>query len=258
MNWKLFSRRPKENSEAWNIRTMFGPNLNFATTEAYKLLRTNVMFSFTDDGDGHVIGISSSVQAEGKSSTACNLAYMLAESGSRTVLVEADLRKPTLGQKLNIPRVPGISNLLVSRMDYKTVVQHCALAPNLGIITSGEIPPNPSELLASVRMEELIKQLKQDYDYIVMDLPPVNVVSDTLAVSKCLDGIVMVVRSCLSDQHMLSEAMRQLEMVNVRVLGFVYRNTDAVSKRYGKNYGKYYGKRYYKYYRKYSHEYGKK
>lgn len=258
MNWKLFSRRPKENSEAWNIRTMFGPNLNFATTEAYKLLRTNVMFSFADDGEGHVIGISSSVQAEGKSSTASNLAYMLAESGSRTILVEADLRKPTLGQKLNIPRVPGISNLLVSREDYKGVVQHCSLAPNMDVVTSGEIPPNPSELLASARMEELIQQLKKDYDYIVMDLPPVNVVSDTLAISKFLDGIVMVVRSCLSDQHMLSEAMRQLDMVNVRVLGFVYRNTDAVSKRYGKNYGKYYGKRYYKYYRKYYHEYGKK
>ena len=100
MDWKLFSRKNKNSAEIWNPRTMFGPNLSFAATEAYKLLRTNVMFSLPDEGECHVIGVTSSVQTEGKSSTACNLAYALAEVGSKVLLLEGDLRKPTLASKL--------------------------------------------------------------------------------------------------------------------------------------------------------------
>lgn len=247
MNWKLFSRRSKAQEEVWNIRTMFGPNLNFAATEAYKLLRTNIMFSFSDEGTGHVIGITSSIQSEGKSSTACNTAYALAEAGCRVLLLEGDLRRPTLGAKLGLSRVPGITNLLVSRGDYCEVIQQCALAPKLDVITSGDIPPNPSELLASNRMAKLMEQLKTEYDYIVIDLPPVTAVSDALAISKYLDGIIMVVRAGVSDQQMLSEAMRLLEMVNVRILGFVYRDADATGKKCGKRYSK----KYYKYYNEY-------
>ena len=248
--WKLFSNKRKNNTEVWNIRTMFGPNLNFAATEAYKLLRTNLMFSFPDEGVGHVIGITSSVQDEGKSSTACNTAYALSEAGCRVLLLECDLRRPTLGSKLGISRTPGISNLLVAKGDYQDAVQHCNLAPNLDIISSGDIPPNPSELLSSSRMQELINELKGKYDYIVIDLPPVTAVSDAIAISKNLDGVVMVVRDGVSDQQMLAEALRQLEMVSVRILGFAYRDSDDSNKKYGK----YYRKKYYKY----SNEYSKK
>lgn len=247
MKWKLFSRRSKDNTEVWNIRTMFGPNLSFAATEAYKLLRTNIMFSFSDEGEGHVIGITSSIQSEGKSSTACNAAYALAESGCRVLLLEGDLRRPTVGSKLGVSRVPGITNLLVSKGDYREAIQHCTLAPQMDILTSGDIPPNPSELLASNRMAKLMVQLKADYDYIVIDLPPITAVSDALAVSKFLDGVVMVVRGGVSDQQMLEEALRQLEMVGVRILGFVYRDADASGKKYGQNYRK----KYYKYYNEY-------
>ncbi len=239
MNWKLFSRRAKNNAEVWNIRTMFGPNLGFAATEAYKLLRTNIMFSFSDEGEGYVIGISSSIQSEGKSSTACNTAYALAEVGKRVLLLEADLRRPTLASKLGLDKSPGMSNLLITRCDYKEVLQQCPMCPGMHVITSGNIPPNPSELLASNRMARLVEQLKVDYDYIIFDLPPVAVVSDALAVSKFLDGMIMVVRGGVSDQKMLAESLRQLEMVDVRILGFVYRDTDAYRKSYGQHYGKY-------------------
>ena len=247
MNWKLFSRGAKHNGEVWNIRTMFGPNLSFAATEAYKLLRTNIMFSFSDEGEGYVIGISSSIQSEGKSSTACNTAYALAEVGKRVLLLEADLRRPTIASKLGLEKSPGLSNLLVTRRDYKEVLQQCSVCDGMHVITSGDIPPNPSELLSSNRMERLIQQLKADYDYILFDLPPVTAVSDALAVSKFLDGMIMVVRGGVSDQKMLAESMRQLEMVNVRVLGFVYRDTDAHRKSYGQRYSK-------KYYNAYSKE----
>lgn len=248
MNWKLFGRRHKNNAENWNIKTMFGPNLNFATTEAYKLLRTNVMFSFVDSGEGHVIGITSAIQSEGKSSTACNLAYAMAESGNKVLLVGGDLRKPSVANKLGIARVPGLTNVLVGKFAAEDVVQKCDLAPKLDIITAGDIPPNPSELLSSERMAELVGQLRKQYEYIVVDLPPVTAVSDTIAISKYLDGVIMVVRAGVSDQLMLSEAKRQLDLVNVRILGFVYRDRNTIGKKY--NYR--YRKKYYKYYNEYS------
>ena len=249
-DWKLFSRKKRKDAEEWNIRTMFGPNMNFSTTEAYKLLRTNLMFSFSEDGKGHVIGITSAIQAEGKSSTACNTAYTLSEAGCRVLLLEADLRRPSISGKLEIERVPGLSNVLVSKMGYREVLQQCALAPNMDILASGDIPPNPSELLGSNRMDMLVAELTKEYDYVIVDLPPVNVVSDAIAMSKCLDGVVMVVRSGVSEQRMLAEALRQLKLVSVRILGFVYRDNAAGGTKYGKKYN-------YKY-KKYYSEYGKK
>ena len=248
MDWRLFGRRRRQNAESWNIKTMFGPNLNFAATEAYKLLRTNIMFSFAETGCGHVIGVTSAVQAEGKSSTACNLTYALAESGSKVVLIDADLRKPSVASKLGIARTPGLTNVLVGKFSCHEVRQKCEIAPRMDIITAGDIPPNPSELLSSERMGKLLEQLRQEYEYIVVDLPPVTVVSDTVAVSKYLDGVVMVVRGGASDQLMLAEAKRQLDMVNVRILGFVYRDQDASGKKYSYRYRK----KYYKYYSEYA------
>lgn len=248
MAWNLFSRRKRNGDDHWNIRTMFGPNLNFATTEAYKLLRTNIMFSFSDEGRGHAIGVTSAIQTEGKSSTACNLAYALAEAGHRVLLLEADLRKPTIATKLGLAKAPGLTNLLISREEYRDMIQKCSQAPNLDIISSGDIPPNPSELLGSNRMAQLMDELKQDYDYIVTDLPPVTVVSDAVAVSKCLDGVLVVVRAGVTDAQMLAEAMRQLEMVNIRIVGFVYRDSDDAGRKYGYRYSK----KYYKYYTEYA------
>ena len=246
----LFPRKKNEQMEKWNIRTMFGPNMSFSVTEAYKLLRANIMFSFSDEGRGHVVGITSSLQSEGKSSTAVNTAYALSEAGAKVLLVDADLRRPSIGAKLNLSRAPGLTNVLVSRLDWQQLLQRNPMAPNMDVLTSGDIPPNPSELLGSARMEQLVRELTGVYDYIVVDLPPVNVVSDAIAMSKSLDGVVMVVRSGISEQRMLSEAMRQLKLVNVRVLGFVFRDSAAGNGKYGKQYG-------YRY-KKYYSEYGKK
>ena len=250
-DWNLFSRKKKWKTEDWNIRTMFGPNMNFATTEAYKLLRTNLMFSFAEEEQGHVIGITSAIQAEGKSSTSCNTAYTLSEAGFRVLLLEADLRRPTISTKLKVERSPGLSNVLISKKNFHEAVQQCALAPNMDILSSGDIPPNPSELLTSARMETLIEELRSVYDYIVVDLPPITAVSDALAVSKLIDGMIIVVRGGTSDQRMLAEAMRQLKMVNARVLGFVYRDMDPSVKKYSIRYSK----KYYKYYHKNYNDY---
>lgn len=245
-SWKLFSKKTKVDPEAWNVRTMFGPNLNFAATEAYKLLRTNIMFSLPDEGECHIIGVTSSVQAEGKSSTACNLAYALAETGSKVLLLECDLRRPTLSSKLGLAKTPGLSNLLISKGEYCEMIQQCSLAPNMDIITSGDIPPNPSELLSSNRMARVLEQLKAEYQYIIFDLPPITAVADALAIAKLLDGVVMVVRAGVTDQQILSDAMRQLELVNLRILGFVFRDSGSNNAKYGNRYTYKY-RRYYNY-----------
>lgn len=240
----LFGRKKSYQAEKWNMRTMFGPNMSFAVTEAYKLLRANIMFSFSDEGVGHVIGITSSLQAEGKSSTACNTAYVLAESGAKVLLMDADLRKPTIASKLGLAKAPGLTNLLVARGDYKELLQHNSMVPGMDVLTSGDIPPNPSELLSSNRMSKLMKELTEHYDYVIVDLPPVNVVSDAIAMSKVLDGVIMVVRSGVSEQRMLSEALRQLKLVNVRIMGFVFRDNEVGSRKYKRRYNYRYRKAY--------------
>lgn len=246
--WHLFSRRTKNIEEKWNVRTMFGENMSFAATEAYKSLRTNLKFSFPDDGRGKVVGITSSQQGEGKSSTACNIAYALAEENVKVLLMEADLRRPTVASKLGVARKPGLTNLLVSRENLEDVIQQSMYAPQVDLICCGDIPPNPSELLGSEQFAQFIEKMRERYSYIVVDLPPVMVVSDAMAMSKSLDGVVLVVRENVTDRKMLDETMRQLHLVGLRVLGFVFRQNDtAENKRSYRSSSKY---RYYASYKK--------
>ena len=228
-------KRAGRSAESWNPKTMFGPGMSFAAAEAYKLLRTNIMFSFSDAKSCHIVGITSSIQNEGKSSSSCNIAYALAETGARVLLVEADLRKPTTAVKLGLSQTPGLTNLLISRDDYKSYIQHSELAPAIDIITSGDIPPNPSEMLGSERMSTLLEQIRADYDYILVDLPPVTAVSDAVTISKKLDGVIVVVRSGVAQRKALAETMRQLKMVGARILGFVYREDMQAHRAYYKH-----------------------
>lgn len=235
-----YYRRGKGNAERWDPKTMFGSGMSFAASEAYKLLRTNIMFSLSDAPDNcRVIGITSSVQDEGKSSSVCNIAYALTEAGASVLLLEADLRRPTLAEKMGLSKMPGLTNLLVSRDSYKDFVQHSSMAPAIDIIIAGDIPPNPSELLGSERMLHLIESLRQEYEYILIDLPPVTAVSDAAAVSKNLDGVIVIVRSGVAQRKALAETMRQLKMVGVRILGFVYREDMENRNRYKKAYKRY-------------------
>ena len=213
-------------SDHWDQELMFGPNVNFAVAESYKLLRANVMYSFSSENRCHIIGVMSSVRGEGKSTTACNLAYALTESGKKTLLLEGDLRLPSIPEKLGLRQEPGLTDLLVTDVKMGDVLQRCELAPDMDVVTAGSPTPNPSELLGSNVLKEVMKKLSEYYEYIVIDLPPVTAVSDALVVSKLLDGAVMVVRNNYVTRKELAEAMRQLKMVDVRILGFVYRGTS--------------------------------
>lgn len=220
----MFDKKKNQiGADNWNQDLMFGPKVNFAVSEAYKLLRANVMYSFSSQSNCRIIGVMSSVRGEGKSTTACNLAYAFAEADKRTLLIEADLRLPTIAEKLELNPMPGLTDMMVMYEKLGNVLQHCKYTKNMDIITAGRYTPNPSELLGSSLLKDLFDEMSKYYEYIVVDLPPVTAVSDALVISKLLDGVVMVVRNNYVTRKELAEAMRQLKMVGVRILGFAYR-----------------------------------
>lgn len=243
---RLFSGRKQGRLSPKDEANTIGDNLNFAAAEAYKLLRTNIMFALPDEKKCRIIGVTSSCSGEGKSTTTLNLANMLAEAGAWVLLIEADMRLPTLCQRLNIKNTPGLSNLLAGLSDASEAIQASGLHERMRVITSGDIPPNPSELLGSRQMQDLLKDYANDFDFILLDLPPVTAVSDALVISRLADGMVMVVRQDYASRRVLGEAMRQLQYVQARVLGFVMTHAGAGGgkyryKKYGRNYGYGYG-----------------
>ena len=213
----------KKNKKAQEERTKvvrFGNNLDFASTEAYKLLRTNLSFSLPDKEGGKIIGITSPCPQDGKSTTSLNLSYALAETGHSVLLIDADMRRPSIAKTLELPAAPGLSNILVDSKEnaFHEKVMH----EKLTVLLSGDIPPNPSELITSAKMQNLLSELAAKYDYVIVDLPPVNAVSDPIAVSKYIDGMIIVVRHGFSRRKDVVEAIRQLKMVNAKIFGFVY------------------------------------
>ena len=199
-------------------RRMFGANLNFSAKEAYKLLRTNLEFSLADVTGCRVIGVTSSMRGEGKSLTALNLSYSVAESGKRVLLIEGDMRLPTLTKQLqlHVTENIGLSDVIADAGMRTIPIRKYTMKTKedsevcFSILTSGSVPPNPSELLGSERMKQLLSALRESYDYIVLDLPPVLAVTDALVGSKIVDGVIMVVRCDYADKGALQDAIRQL------------------------------------------------
>ncbi len=232
----------RDNMTPEESRKTLGKELSFAAAEAYKLLRTNLDFSLPADSGCRVIGITSSLKGEGKSTTSINIAYTMAQSGGKVLLIEADMRLPTLAKRLQVRPRPGISNLLVGQCSGNDVLQRTELLPNLWVATAGDIPPNPAELLGSVNMEQTIEAMKTIFDVIVVDLPPITAVTDAVIVSKMVDGMIVVVRQNYCEKGALDEVVRQLRFVETKILGFVMTGADTTKKaykRYGRTYGDY-------------------
>lgn len=225
---------------------LYGDKLSFAATEAYKLLRTNLFFCLptSEDRPCPVVGITSSIQGEGKSTTAVNLAYMLAEDGKHVCLIEGDMRAPTVNSRLNLKSKEGLSQVLAGIQTNMQAIFVTALHENLNVVSAGGMPPNPAELLGSERMAEFTDLLKGLYEYIIIDLPPITVVADALAVSGVLDGIIVVVEDGTTTKRQLNDSMQRLDVIKNKIIGFVVTHAESGRKRYGKKkygYGYYYG-----------------
>ena len=228
-------------------------NLEFTATEQYKLLRTNLEFTVPEGTKCPVVGITSSMRGEGKSTTAVNLSYVLAEKGSKVLLIDGDLRIPSIAKKMGLDSSPGLTDVL---MGYDNDIEHykSTLLDTWYIMPSGDIPPNPSELLGSKRMESVLESLREQFDYIVVDLPPVNIVSDALSISTLITGMVVVIREEYTEKKELEHCFRLLKLSNVNILGCVMNETGSGSGGYGKyKYRRYKYYRYYRYY--YKNEY---
>lgn len=232
---------------AQNLAKTLHKNLDFTATEQYKILRANLSFTIPEDVVCPIIGVTSSVRGEGKSTTAVNLSYVLAESGKKVLLIDGDLRIPSIAKKMGIESAPGLSNLLMRYESRQILSFKSGILDNWFIIPAGNIPPNPSELLGSAKMEKFLQSMAEDFDYIIIDLPPVNIVSDALAVSRYITGMVVVVRQDYTEKKEFEACSRQLELSNVKVLGCVMNGEKSGKGSYGRYNKKYYKK--YKYYK---------
>ncbi len=219
--------------------------LSFAAKEAFKRLRTNLVMSFPqEDTSCHTIGVTSAQPSDGKSTISINLAFSLAELGKRTLLLDADMRRSTIHEKANIEKLPGLSNLLTGTCNsigeaikvYRSSNSDTAF----DIIPGGDIPKNPSELLNSERMASLLHALAKNYDYIVIDLPPIGAVVDAASVSQSVDGMLVVIRENTCPRGLLAECLQQLSYGGANVIGFVVNGAmEGSGRRY--QYGKYGG-----------------
>lgn len=226
----------KENNVVNNADSKVGANLDYASREAYNLLRTNISFAFPDEEGGKVVGVCSSCPQEGKSMTSINLAYSLAEAGYKVVLIDGDMRRPSIYSTVGVKMEPGLSDMLSGKSGVE--VYRRVLHDNMSLLTSGHIPPNPSELISSNKMMTLLEGFKAEYDYIIVDLPPVLSVSDPVAVSKYLGGMIIVVRHGKTRRRDIVETIRQLEYAGVKILGFVYNRVGTkVAKKASKRRG---------------------
>jgi len=203
---------------------------NFAIQEAYKSLRTNISFSLRGK-DCKRFCITSSASGEGKSVTLLNLAISIAQTGKKVLLIDADLRRPTMARMLVEKASPGLSEVLAGEATEAEAIRR-EVYPHLDVLFSGEIPPNPSEILGSERMQELIDANTAKYDYILVDTPPVGVVTDACIVANMLDGVLLLVRQGQSQKKQVKQAVNSLNLTGSNILGYVFNGVTPEERKY--------------------------
>lgn len=205
--------------------------------EQYRTIRTNIQFASASRKMQTVV-VTSAGSGEGKSTTTANLAVVLADSGQRVLLVDADMRKATVHKTFHLTNDTGLSLYLSSNQQIEAVVQPTSIA-NLSILTAGPKPPNPSELLGSKRMDQFLEDACRLYDVILFDMPPVVAVTDAQIMASKVDGTLMVVREEVTRKDALVNAKKLLDLVQAHILGVVYNGAENGR---GQDYYYYYGK----------------
>lgn len=219
--------------------------LDFQSSEAYKSLRSNIDFC----GDEvKVIALTSCLPNEGKSTVAFNLALSMVEAGKHVLFIDADMRKSVLNSRYNMTKSQGgLAYFLAGKQLLKEVI-HETNIKNFHILPTGAVPPNPAELLGVKRFGEALRQLRDAYDYIIIDTPPLGSVIDSAIVAKQCDGVAVVLAAKEISRKFAERVLSQLKKADCQILGIILNKVDISGKYYGKYYGRYYGKYYGKYY----------
>lgn len=212
----------------------------FAVKEAYNSIRTNLLF--TQQGEKCPIFVITSPTANnGKTINSANLAINFAQMGKKTLVIDADMRNPSLHKLFSLSSRNGLSEILAGLTDNITVTK--TDIENLSVLTSGKIPPNPTELLSSPRMDKLLDFVKEHYDCVFIDTPPVNIVTDATVFSQKATGYVIIVKTDTTNVPELKTTVSTLQGINANILGFILNDANSEKKKY------------YSYYRKYSRNY---
>lgn len=229
------------------IPQLISEKTSFTYVEAYKTLRTNFNF-LTANGKNRTILVTSALQDEGKSGLAINLAISLVQAGNKVLLIDADMRNPSLHRYLRLTMNAGVGLSTLLTGDVK--VGDCLMTTEQGVdvIAGGLIPPNPAELIGSEAMRELLQVAAQRYDYVICDTPPVGVITDAAAMSPLCDGVLFAIRQRFASRNQVHSALRNLQSVNAKILGTVLTRYSA--RKNGRGYG------YNSYSRKYGYGYG--
>ena len=193
------------------------------SAEAYRSLRTSIKFSSSDKLIKTIV-VTSSLIGEGKSTVVGNLAYSLNQDGSRVLVIDCDLRKPSIHENFLLSNEKGLTDILVGKSDLKSVTKK--IEESLFLITAGTIPPNPAEILGSSAMEDLIKELSINFDYIILDTPPILPVSDTLLLASKADATLIVVNARKTKEKMVKESYDRLVEARANVIGTILNESD--------------------------------
>jgi capsular exopolysaccharide synthesis family protein len=213
-----------------------------AMAEAYRHLRTSLLFSSAGRAPQAIL-VTSSQPSEGKTTTAINTAITLAQAGASVIIIDCDLRRPRLHSHFNLPNGNGLTNFLSGEEDPETLIQEFPDLPNLHVITSGPIPPNPAELLSSMEMKNLIEHLRTQYQHVIVDSPPAISFTDAAILSTLVDGVILVAMVGKSSIHVMKKFKQRLTNIGARIFGVVLNGITSNSVEYG-----YYGYSTYSYY----------
>ena len=229
------SRRTSD-STAGRLITHADPRSPVA--EAYRSMRTNLAFARAQQSPQAIV-VASPGPSDGKSTTVANLAITFAQQGQRTLLIDADLRRAVLDKAFSIPRSPGLTEVIIGEASLEDAVHETAV-PNLSLVASGRFPPNPAELLGSVRMQEILHEAKAQFDVVLLDSPPLLAVTDAAVLATMVDGVVLVVRTERTKRDAVRRALGHIHSVRGRLLGAVLNDVDLRSGAYYGSYGHYY------------------
>lgn len=231
---KIKLKRTDNTKKSYNEGDALSEKTKFAIVESYKSARSNIMFSLSAE-DQKLFAVTSYSKGEGKSTVSANLAISFSKMERKVLLVDCDLRRPNIHNIFKLENTAGLSNVIGKMAEFEDVV-HREVLPNLDILPSGTIPPNPSELVCSPRFDKLLEELKEMYDYIIFDTPPIGVVADALLLKDQVAGYVVVLRERSTTHGDIQKMLESVKLADAKIIGFIKVGCTQSKKRVGRSY----------------------